>query len=85
MFGRNEELAHLRKCMAGRCCFLFHGPAGVGKTFWLRRVAPQFSGVLYSSQNPTPHALYRHLAGSLLELEHPVLSKLTYVNGRGHS
>ena len=30
---------------------------------------------MYSPQNPTPQSLYRNLAESLLELEHPVLTK----------
>ena len=37
--------------------------------------SPEFADVLYSPQNPTPQSLYRNLAQSLLELEHPVLTK----------
>jgi hypothetical protein len=72
VFGRDEELAQLRKRIAARRSFLFHGPAGVGKTLLLRLVAPEFTDILYSPENPTPQALYRHLAELLLELEHPV-------------
>jgi len=75
MFGREEEVEQLRKRFAARRSFLFHGPAGVGKTLLLRRVFPEFTEVLYSPQNPTPQSLYRSLAQSLLELEHPVLTK----------
>ena len=75
VFGRVEELAQLRKRFAARRSFLFHGPAGVGKTLLLRRVVPEFTGILYSPENPTPQALYRRLAELLLDLQHPVLSK----------
>jgi hypothetical protein len=75
VFGRDEELAQLRKRFAARRSFLFHGPAGVGKTLLLRLVVPEYTDVLYSPHNPIPQALYRHLAQSLVELEHPVLIK----------
>jgi hypothetical protein len=75
VFGRDEELEQLRKRFAARRSFLFHGPAGVGKTLLLQLVLSEFTDVLYSPQNPTPQALYRHLAESLLKLEHLVLTK----------
>jgi len=75
VFGRDQELEQLRKRLAARGSFLFHGPAGIGKTLLLRLVFPEFTDVLYSPQNPTPHSLYRNLAESLLVLEHPVLTK----------
>jgi hypothetical protein len=74
-FGRDEELAQLRKRFAARRSFLFHGPAGVGKTLLLGLVIPEFTDILYSPENPTPQAMYRHLAELLLDLQHPVLSK----------
>ena len=74
VFGRGEELAQLRKRIAARRSFLFHGPAGVGKTMLLRLVVPEFTDILYSPENPTPQALHRHLAELLLELEHPVFA-----------
>lgn len=73
-FGRDGELEQLRKRFAARRSFLFHGPAGVGKTLLLRLVVPEFTDVLYSPQNPIPQALFRHLAESLLDGENPVLS-----------
>ena len=75
VFGRDEELEQLRKRIAARRPFLFHGPAGVGKTLLLRLVIPEFTDILYSPENPCPQVLYRHLAESLLDLRHPVLSK----------
>ncbi len=75
VFGRDEELAQLRQRFAVRRSFLLHGPAGVGKTLLLQLVLPEFANVLYSPKNPTPQALYRHLAESLLELGHRVFTK----------
>lgn len=75
VFGRDEELEQLRKRLAARHSFLFHGPAGVGKTLLLRQVVPELADVLYSPQNPTPQSVYRNLAESLFELEHPLLLK----------
>lgn len=75
VFGRDEEVEHLRQRFVARRSFLFHGPAGVGKTLLLRLVLPEFPAVLYSPQNPTPQSLYRNLAESLLELENPVITK----------
>jgi hypothetical protein len=74
LFDRDEELKQLRKRFAARRSFLLHGPAGVGKTLLLLRVCPEFADVLYSPQNPSPQALYRNLAQSLLRAEHPVLT-----------
>ncbi len=74
IFGRDEELERLRKRFVSWRSFFFHGPAGVGKTLLLRRMLPEFTGVLYSPQNPTPQSLYRNLAEALLELEHPMLT-----------
>ena len=75
VFGRDQELEQLRKRLAARRSFLFHGPAGVGKTLLLRLILPEFTDVLYCPQNRTPQALYRNLGESLLVLEHPVLTK----------
>ncbi len=75
IFGRVEEIAQLRQRLAARRPFLFHGPTGVGKTLLLSLVLPEFPDILYSSQNPTPQALYRNLAGLLLAADHPVFTK----------
>ena len=75
IFDRVEEIEQLRQRLAGRRPFLFHGPTGVGKTLLLSLVLPEFPDILYSSQNPTPQALYRNLAGLLLAADHPVFTK----------
>lgn len=66
IFGRGAELEELRKRFVDRQSFLFHGPAGVGKTLLLSAVYPDFADVLYSAQTQTPQVLYRNLAESLL-------------------
>lgn len=74
VYGRCEELEQLRHRLARRRSFLFHGPAGVGKTLLLSKVVSEFTGILYSYENSTPQLLYRNLAGSLLIASHPVLA-----------
>ncbi len=75
IFDRVEENEQLRQRVAERRSFLLHGPAGVGKTLLLSSVVPDFPNILYSSQNPTPQALYRNLAELLLAAGHPVFAK----------
>jgi hypothetical protein len=75
VFGRAEELEHLRQRLAQRRSFLLHGPAGVGKTMLLSAVLPDCRDVLYSGSNPTPQALFRSLAELLLASRHPVFAK----------
>ncbi len=72
---RAEELEALRQRLAQRRAFLFHGPAGVGKTLLLSEVVREFPDVLYSGSNPTPQALYRNLADLLLAAGHPVFTR----------
>jgi hypothetical protein len=75
IFNRAEELGMLRQRLAQRRAFLFHGPAGVGKTLLLSAVVPEFPDILYSRSNPTPQALYRNLAELLLAAGHPVFTR----------
>lgn len=75
IFDRAGESEQLRQRFARRRSFLLHGPAGVGKTLLLSSVLPNFPDILYSSQNPTPHALYQNLAELLLAAGHPVFAK----------
>ena len=75
IFGRAEELEHLRQRLALRRPFLFHGPAGAGKTLLLSAVLPDVPDILYSRSNPSPQALFRTLAELLLTAGHPVFAK----------
>lgn len=75
IYGRAEELEHLRQRLAQRRSFLLHGPAGVGKTLLLSAVLPDCPDVLYSRSNPTPQTLFRSLAELLLSAWHPVFAK----------
>ena len=74
LFARGVELQELRARFAARRSFLFHGPAGVGKTLLLSLLLREFD-VLYSRLNPAPLALYRNLAAALLEAGDPVLTR----------
>ena len=75
IFGRIEELEHLRQRLAQRRSLLLHGPAGAGKTLLLSAVLPDVPDILYSCSNPTPQALFRSLAELLLSSRHPVFTK----------
>jgi hypothetical protein len=74
IFHRAEETEQLRQRLARRRSFLFHGPAGVGKTLLLSLVLQEFPDILYCAQNPTPQTLYRNLAELLLAARHPVFA-----------
>jgi len=74
IFHRAEEIEQLRQRLARRRSFLFHGPAGVGKTLLLSSVLREFPDILYSAQNPTPQTLYRNLAQLLLSARHPAFT-----------
>jgi len=73
IFAREEELEELKKRLQARQSFLFHGPAGVGKTLLLQCAIGDGKDILYSSQNHSPQILYRNLARALLSLRNPVL------------
>lgn len=73
MFGRQEELAKLASRIGNRGSFLFHGPAGVGKTRLLDELAPRFPDVLRVSSCSTPQALFHQLAVALWKQRHPEL------------
>jgi len=74
IYGRAAELDQLRHRLRSRRPFLFHGPAGVGKSLLLSVVVPESPRILYSGQNPTSQVMYRNLAESLLAACHPVFA-----------
>lgn len=65
-FGREAELESLRRRFASRRSFLVHGSAGVGKTFLLNQVRPEFPDLLYSAESASPQTVFRNLAMALL-------------------
>jgi AAA+ ATPase superfamily predicted ATPase len=71
IFDREEETQGIRQRLAKNRSFLIHGPAGVGKTFLLRRLLPEFPSILYCEDSATTHVLFRSLARSLLRLRNP--------------
>ncbi|MGA9802551.1 MAG: hypothetical protein WBQ46_04790, partial [Terriglobales bacterium] len=71
IFDRDEETQGIRQRLAKKRPFLIYGPAGVGKTFLLRRLLPEFPSILYCEDSATTHIVFRSIAGSLLKLHNP--------------
>jgi len=71
IFDREEERQRVRQRLAKKRPFLIHGPAGVGKTFLLCRLLPEFPSILYCEDSATTHTVFRSLAHSLLRLRNP--------------
>jgi hypothetical protein len=76
LFDREEELAGLRRRFGARQSFLLHGPSGVGKTFLVSRLLPEFPNLLYSPDSPSAQAVFRNLALALLAAGAPRLVRL---------
>jgi len=66
VFGRDEETQDLRRKLARRRPFLFHGPAGVGKTLLLRNLLPEFPDILYCENSQATLTVFRSLTEELL-------------------
>ena len=75
IFGREEEQESIRQRLAKGRPFLFHGPAGVGKTLLLRNVLKEFPSVLYCENSSTAHTLFRTIATDLFRAGNPRLHK----------
>jgi DNA polymerase III delta prime subunit len=71
IFGREEELQHLKQRLQKRKPFLLHGPTGVGKTLLLRSLLPQVPAALYCKNSATAQTVFRSVAQALLELRDP--------------
>ena len=65
IFGRQHESSELVEGMSSSRSFLFHVPAGVGKTRLLEELAPRFPHLIRISSCRTPEDLFRHLAREL--------------------
>jgi hypothetical protein len=68
VFGREEEMAVLRRRLAARKSFVLHGPSGSGKTFLLQQVIRDLPEVLYCPQAASPQLVVQSLALGLVEL-----------------
>lgn len=76
LFDREEELAGLRRRFGARQSFLLHGASGVGKTFLVSRLLPEFPNLLYSPDSPSGQTMFRNLALALLAAGAPRLVRL---------
>lgn len=65
IFDRQEEMQRLRQRIESRKSTLLYGPAGVGKTLLLSRLAPSYRQVLYCSNTTSQQAAIRRLAEQL--------------------
>jgi DNA polymerase III delta prime subunit len=65
IYGRNVELEQLRQLVSRRHSFLFHGPAGVGKTLLLQHLAGEVPEMVYCDESPSSQAVFRKLAAGL--------------------
>jgi DNA polymerase III delta prime subunit len=65
IYGRDRELEDLRQLVSRRRSFLLHGPAGVGKTLLLKRLASEAPEMLYCGESSSSQTVFRTLAGEL--------------------
>ncbi|HXE89347.1 MAG TPA: hypothetical protein VNK82_00115 [Terriglobales bacterium] len=77
VFDRVEELGKLRQRFQQRSSFLFHGPAGVGKTLLLKQAIRDDAAILYCGHSASSLSIFRQLAAALAQRGDPVvLAKL---------
>jgi DNA polymerase III delta prime subunit len=65
IYGRDAELEQLRQLVFQRRSFLFHGPAGVGKTLLLKNLAGEAPEMVYCEESPSSQTVFRKLAAEL--------------------
>jgi DNA polymerase III delta prime subunit len=65
IYGRESELDHLRKMLAGGRSFLIHGPTGVGKTLLLKCLTPEFGRLLYCENASSSQGVFQAIAVAL--------------------
>jgi AAA+ ATPase superfamily predicted ATPase len=65
IYGRDAELEQLRQLVSSRRSFLLHGPAGVGKTLLLKRLAGEVPGMVVCDESSSSQTVFRALAAGL--------------------
>jgi len=65
IYGRDAELEELRQLLSRHRSFLLHGPAGVGKTLLLKRLAGEVVEMLYCGESSSSQTIFRTLAAEL--------------------
>lgn len=75
IFGRDTELAELKRRLAEPKPFLFHGPSGIGKTLLLKSCCAG-TAVLYTAASKSPQALFRSVAELLYEIGDPTTRRI---------
>ena len=66
IYGRESELEQLGALVSRLHSFLVHGPAGVGKSLLLRRIAADCPKILYCGESATNHTVFCEIARHLL-------------------
>ncbi|HVZ16927.1 MAG TPA: AAA family ATPase, partial [Terriglobales bacterium] len=67
VFGRDEELQEIRCRLAKRKPLLIHGPEGVGKTFLIKHLLPEFPDFIYCEESATIQSVFRAVMEALWE------------------
>jgi DNA polymerase III delta prime subunit len=66
IYGRDAELEELRRLLSRHRSFLLYGPAGVGKTLLLKRLAGEFVEILYCGKASSSQTVFTTLAAELV-------------------
>ena len=67
IYGRDAEIQQLRQLISRRRSFLLHGPAGVGKTLLLKRLAGEVPEMVVCDESSSSQTVFRTLAAGLFE------------------
>jgi DNA polymerase III delta prime subunit len=81
IYGRDAEIEELRQRLSLRRSFLLHGPAGVGKTLLLKRLASEAETLLYCGDSSSSQIVFRTLAAELLAKKNRHLVKVCGTGG----
>jgi len=66
IYGKAAELEELRQLLSKHRSFLLYGPAGVGKTLLLKRLAGEVREILYCGESSSSQTVFRTLASELI-------------------